>query len=55
MIIFIIFKFEMKKSETHSVSWQNPFVDVFRHFGLWNPGYANKKGNIFEDFVPFFN
>ena len=45
----------MRKSETHSVSWQNPFVDTFRQFGVWNPGYAHKKGHIFEDFVPFLS
>ena len=41
----------MKKSEPHSVSWQKPFVDSFKHFGVWNPSYSNKKGHIFEDFV----
>jgi len=41
----------MERTSTNSVSWQHPFVDIFRHNGLWNPGYNAKKGSVFEDHV----
>ena len=33
-------------NKTHSLDWQNPFVDIFERFSAFDSNTIEKKGNV---------